>query len=410
MREDIKLSNEEIRRKYWIHNAVLSMALRWKKRDSNIWVFGCWEGNRYDDSSKYLFEYVTKNLKTITAYWITKNPEIYKRLASQGVKVMLATEKETRKILLKAGVAFYSNGLDDICNLYYLAGALIIDLNHAPIAAKNVCYFNFKNKRFPIKQLKLLKRAIFNWFYFDYTIVPSEIAKEFWMNSFCINNPNKFLIAGLPRYDVLKGEKYISRELPNFYEKDTHFILYMPTYRKYRNTVIEDFIRSVLNDQEFQDALKNNNYKLVIKPHYAEVFNQEIKSSDSIIVLDSNTGCSTQELLSIAKVLITDYSSCCVDFSVTSNPILMYTPDLEEYIEHNGLAKEFGPIYKSEHIIKDSQQLIACLDDIIKNKKNHIEITKMIYELFNDHSEEGSYSERVANLIAGITNRPEVIE
>ena len=54
-------------------------------RNNKKWVFSTWEGKAYRGSSRYLYEYVSKN-ETIESIWITKNKKLYQELSFKGIK------------------------------------------------------------------------------------------------------------------------------------------------------------------------------------------------------------------------------------------------------------------------------------------------------------------------------------
>lgn len=59
------------RKKYWFPNMLLFYLLRLNVcRDKNLWIFGSWEGNRYDDNSRHLFEYIREMHPDIRAVWL----------------------------------------------------------------------------------------------------------------------------------------------------------------------------------------------------------------------------------------------------------------------------------------------------------------------------------------------------
>ena len=63
------------RKLIWIINVALSFILLVFKpfRNKRIWVFGCWEGKRYDDNSRYLYEYIYNNNSNIRCIWISRD-------------------------------------------------------------------------------------------------------------------------------------------------------------------------------------------------------------------------------------------------------------------------------------------------------------------------------------------------
>lgn len=402
MSHNILIDGRRLRRKYWLQNSILSFLLKinsWSRK-KNIWVFGCWAGQRYDDSCRYVYEYILEFHPEISPCWITKNVDVEHYLKSQGKPVLLANSNAGKKMMLKAGVAFYSNGLDDFSNKFYLSGAMIVNLNHAPIALKELKYFNFEEKNFVIKALKKIKRYMFNWFYFDYTIVPSKIAMKSWMRAFCQYNSNRYFISGLPRYDVLCNQNYIKKEVPYFFKSNEKYILYLPTYRRYKNNVIDEFISEITKNKYFQEVIEASKYKIVIKPHFADL-NIEAKdiSNNNLLILDSNVSFSTQELLSISDILITDYSSCCVDFSITGRPVLLYTPDFNQYKESNGISEEFEVLYQMKNLIMSPSELLTRLINIVLNKNTEMEVSDLLRNNINLGTLEPPYSKTIVDFV-----------
>ena len=391
-----------LRRKYWLVNAILSIVLKFSRffRNKKIWVFGCWNGFRYDDSTRFVYEYLLESNVSISPYWITKSEEIYSKLKAQRKPVLLSGTKEAKKKLLSCGAIFYTNGIDDISNIYFSSGAMVVNLNHAPIALKELKYFDFESRIFPIRVLKIIKKWLFNWFYFDYIVVPSEKAKRAWMFAFCDCKESKYFICGLPRYDILLSN-FQNTVLGKYYNFriDYQYILYLPTYRKYENTIIADFIKEMNSDEDFQKVLDDRGYKIIIKPHFAEQINLDEISEDShIIVLNSNDSISTQELLGAASILISDYSSCVIDYAISGRPILLFTPDLTEYIKENGIAEEFRKVY-FENSIQNYKQLINVMISLMKEPVKSWPLTEYLNNEYNRNDKTPPYSKEVVEFI-----------
>ena len=396
----VSLSNEKTRRRFWLVNAFISLFSRLTrfKRKPNIWVFGCWEGRRYDDNSKYLFEYILKNEPSITPFWITRSKEVQQKVSASGKPILLSEDKEAKRIMKKAGVAFYTNGLDDFSNYCYVKGALIIDLNHAPIGVKEVSYYNYKSCFFLKRWLKQLKRFLFDWFYFDYAIVTSDKCESFWKRAFSLDNSKKLLrVKGLPRYDTLLLNKQEKKE------NDIKTILYLPTYRRYDNSVVNNVFASISDDEEFKSVLKEKRAKIIIKPHFEDFFVHEDKNKSTCVeLMPPNSILSTQELLSISDCLITDYSSCCVDFSILSRPIVFYTPDFDKYSADNGISEEFKDFFsviETQYDVESlKKRLVKIIEDNFSNNNESLTLDRM----FNGSSKQNNhhpFCQEVTNLI-----------
>lgn len=138
---------------------------------------------------------------------------------------------------------------------------------------------------------------------------------------------------GMPRNDVIiKNQEQLFREkVYKHYglSSDCRVVLYAPTYRDAGNTYEPIDIDAVIV------ALKEQfggNWVCLMRMHYLGSTKEE-KSS----VISATDYPDMQELLAASDVLISDYSSSIWDFSFTGRPCLLYTPDVDLYVEKRGL-------------------------------------------------------------------------
>ena len=82
-------------------------------RDKHLWTFGAWDGLRYSDNSRALYEYTLANCPEIKAVWMTKSPKVYERLHSKGLPVELCYSESGKAVQRKAGYFFLTKGPDD---------------------------------------------------------------------------------------------------------------------------------------------------------------------------------------------------------------------------------------------------------------------------------------------------------
>lgn len=140
---------------------------------------------------------------------------------------------------------------------------------------------------------------------------------------------SKFLECGMPRNDgLINGmEKTINENIREKYgiSKDTHIVLYAPTYRGEEK---DAYLNVDLDDKKCLEAAQNRfggTWVLMVRKHH---FLNTMSFKKGIDVSDY---WDMQELLFIADIFITDYSSCMWDFSLTKKPGFIYAPDLENY-------------------------------------------------------------------------------
>lgn len=114
--------------------------------------------------------------------------------------------------------------------------------------------------------------------------------------------------------------------------KDQHLLLYAPTFRK--DNSLEYYN---INFREITKILEKKGEKwtilLRLHPHLRD-FSKQLLGKDSNII-DTTAFDDIQELLYVADMVISDYSSLIFDFALTKRPCLLYVPDLEEYTSHD---------------------------------------------------------------------------
>lgn len=136
---------------------------------------------------------------------------------------------------------------------------------------------------------------------------------------------------GTPRNDLLFQRDHSKREfiIENLsLDPSTKVLLYAPTFRENDDLEVYD-----IDYPKLIEALKHRfggQWTILVKlhPHL-------IAKADQIIhgrhVKNVTAYDDVQELMFIADVLITDYSSLMFDFAITGRPCFLYVPDLQVY-------------------------------------------------------------------------------
>ncbi|NKE06824.1 CDP-glycerol glycerophosphotransferase family protein [Mesobacillus selenatarsenatis] len=183
--------------------------------------------------------------------------------------------------------------------------------------------------------------------------------------SACGINQRKIYPIGLPRNDIFFKTNDIAKMKKDFYKDynipdDKKIILYAPTYRDTDNDNPINLDFSKLQKelgQQYVFVLKLHpflaNYKFKAATKEEEQFVLNLSSIDDI-----------QDLLLIADVLITDYSSVIFDFAITGRPMIFYSYDLGAYergFDFDYRTKLPGPIvFNQEELeveLKDYRKL-----------------------------------------------------
>lgn len=186
-----------------------------------------------------------------------------------------------------------------------------------------------------------------------------------------------FIESGLPRNDILFSDyKKVADEIKEKFgiPKEGRVLIYAPTFR--RGCKAETYN---LNFRKLVATLEEKyggTWYIFFRTH------NFVKQSCPIHnerVIDVSNYDDMQELLCASDFMISDYSSCMWDFSLTKQPCISYVPDLESYQSND---RSFAyPLHKWPYpIVKNNEELIEAIKNfdldsyIIKVSEHHKEL------------------------------------
>lgn len=380
-------------RKYSLpFNIVLFNLCRfWPFRSKKIWVFGAWEGKKYDDNSKYLIQYVKKlHGDKIRTIWLTNNLDALNRTREDGIESYLNGSIKGKWLQLRAGVSIYTNGLIDFGVFPLVGGSTVVALWHG-MSFKRI--YNGTYIAASLVAKKILDK-LFSWTYRNITIATSEYSAKWCAEMFTLNKKYIY-ITGQPRNDAFKNLER-SKVLQNTTISPTkNIILYMPTYRMPSMGVdaMTRIVENLYNSRTLSQMLDASNSVFIAKIHPLTP-HIDLKNRDNFVVLDFAAVENNQDLLGIADCLVTDYSSCFIDYALLRRPIVFYTPDEESFFKYSEtVEKEFFDI---EHQCQATNP-----DNLVERLSSQsTTIADVTNAIFEDESIRGTcYSENVYKVI-----------
>lgn len=239
-------------------------------------------------------------------------------------------------------------------------------------------------------------------------ITTSEPIRSCYAEAFGITI-DKVWAAGTPRSDIFFNEEKkaaaIERVLATYPElKDRKIVLIAPTYRgskvedadyDFEKLKIRDLTKSLGEDYivvtKWHPALSENIRRGLISCKGLD----QSTSDDKII--DASEYSDINDLLIIAEVLVTDYSSVIFDYYLLNKPIVYYAYDLEEYENERGLYYDFKE-YVYGQVVTDYKELVEAISD----KDLSFNLREKFGRKFMS-SCDGHSTERVCNWIVGET-------
>lgn len=356
-------------------------------RKKDIWVFGNQKG--YIDNTRYFFEYISRNYEQYECYWLANNKYECSTISQKGLKSVPKHSFNGYWLSARANFSFICNGFSDVNRLLALNGKVISFWHGTPIKKiyldSQYDLKKFGGHPFAIKIsgliLKFLNQHI-DFYYasnkFEQTIVTRAAA-------ICAS---KSVALGVPRFDEIRNAKR-HKNLP-----DGRLILYAPTWREDRFQT-SNFAISKKEYENLCSFLDLTNTYLIVKPHPLtdpkELICTGLKPSKYILYSDALGIDDISALYIHVNILITDLSSSIFDYLISGNPVILFMPDVKQYMHGDrGIYQEFNDIFNSEVILKSWSELICTLniqkfhyieliDDIGSEIKKKTDVCQNIY-------------------------------
>lgn len=191
------------------------------------------------------------------------------------------------------------------------------------------------------------RKLMSQWQHRNYDVFTTSSADVSDILSAAMNIPRSvFTDTGISRMDIFYNQNWIQQLHTDFYRNHPQYcgkkiILWAPTFR---GTPQTGFLSGKDEMLRLQQSLPED-YALIIRTHRF-AHSREI---------DTPISCSTESLLALTDILITDYSSIYYDYTYFRRPIILFAPDLEEYQQSVGMYIDYESL--PGNLAKDYDQL-----------------------------------------------------
>ena len=354
--------------------------LRWLPVNRHKIVLNNFQGRGYGDSPKYIAEEIIRQKLPYDLVWLVADlnmelPSGIRKVKLQSVRA--SYELSTAKVIIsnvKVALPYHKK-----------RSQFYIQTWHGSMAFKAI-EKDAQEKLNPnyLKETIADSKQI-NLFLSCNSVQTQEIQTIFWYDG-------EIFESGSPRNDMLyKPIQYkdaVKRKLGM--EPSTKVVLYAPTFR-------DDFRTDVYNldlalvSKSLSDSL-GGEWRMLVRLHPNVMKENIVKlTSDSI---DVTSYPDMQELLLVADVLITDYSTIIYDMAIMRKIILLYAPDLDDYKNNRGLK----PIYFNlpSRINQSNDELLEYISDLdLVAYQKRLEKFVSTIRIFDD----GNASKRVVDRI-----------
>lgn len=324
------------------------------KRKYNIWVFGHYNG--YSENTKYFFEYAS-SMGAYNCYWLANDEDELNEVLEKGFQAVLKNSIKGYWYSSRAYLTFICTGYSDVNRILALRSNVIHFWHGTPI--KKVFFdqkdqsifapFRYHLSKFLVSRIKLYYAS--SNFEKDIVAKAAHLSKE------------KAIALGSPRYDYIRHHHH-GEVLYNIKKKYAEIILFAPTWRQ-NNNWNEGFYLSQEDKYKLECYLESRDSLLLIKQHpktdskYIKLWgldnSERIMFTEDIGLKDINS------MYKHIDILITDVSSVLFDFLIFDKPILIFMPDLNEYIRSERGVYDYFKDFLTESSIKSWSDLINSL-------------------------------------------------
>ena len=362
--------------------------------DEDLIITGAYGGNAYLDNTRTLFEFLNKHTN-YRVVWITKSKKVVKEIRKKGYNAIHSLNINAIRLMRKAKFIFITHGIYDLLPIEISPDTTVILTWHGTPIKKIVLdetdKFYVYTKWGNIFKLKLRYDQ-----YINFVLTPTNGDLEHENLSSAFKIPlSKILNLGYPRHDILfNKDRAIVKSLKkkfNIAENFNRIILYCPTFRSNKTSGFKISNKDLKN---LDDMLKETNSLFLLKGH---LFGKLVDYQGYDNIRNISKGVDIHELYLISDILITDYSSTMVDFSLLDRPILLFPYDLEEYIKKRGMYYNLNDIAPGP-LLFTINELIEALRDIDEIEKIYAEKRRIIRDRFNKYVD-GNSTKRILDFL-----------
>lgn len=191
----------------------------------------------------------------------------------------------------------------------------------------------------------------------SFVVCSSEEIADIYASAFGVER-EKVLPLGSLRADVLLNSDNSAELRAGFEEKypqcsGKKIVLYAPTFRD--DPELDKEFLSHFDYSMFEKEL-GGTHCLLVRLH--PQVHGEMRIDGAVDVTDYKN---VNELTLISDVLITDYSSICMDFVLLGKPCVFFAPDLDEYTQRRPFYKDYRTYVPGE-IAQNTAELVGVLN------------------------------------------------
>lgn len=335
-------------------------------------LFVVYGGQRYDDSPKAVYEAMLADPRftDFTFKWAFLNPDSVNEVSTQNKLKIDTLEYFIEALKSKywitnssasRGLNFMKNSTKNIFFTHGMTGIKKIGID-----IKNRSGFDLFKERH------------------DYIVLEGKKEEEIIRRAWRVNDSTKILNIGLPRNDDLftrSADSILILKHKLGLPQDKKVILYAPTFREYnRDSKFSTLLKPPFDFDNWYREL-GDDYILLLTAHYEVSKLMNVPDNHPFIV-NAFGYPNINDLIVVADLLISDYSSIIFDFALTERPIFSYSYDYDQYSEQRGLYDGYDNLFYNG-ILKSETEVIEAIKHLDFEVQS--EFTKTVKDTYFSH-------------------------
>lgn len=304
--------------------AILRLSRLFKGIQPNKVVFMCFRGRSYGDNPRYISERLHERYPQAEIVWAFRGNVIHemKSKVPNYVRCISMSARSYFSELATARVWVDNFTKDSILRGFPKGKQFYIQTWHGDRPIKKICYDEYD------RGYRLEEEA-------DLVLTGSTFGQQLYRTAF--RYKGAYLNEGAPRNDILvrNDPEDVKRiRLKIGVPEGAKLLLYAPTYREGASVIpkaAQMDLRRTLN------LLSRNGepWICLYRAHYLSA-GIDLESEKGRII-DMSKYEDMSELLLVSDMLLTDYSSCAMDYCVLNRPIFMFMADYEAYLSRRSV-------------------------------------------------------------------------
>ena len=355
----------------------------------------------YNCNQKYITKEIVKQNLPVEIYWGVTKDQIKKRKKDGIPDEVILVEKYSFDYFkaLASSKFWFDNAL--CCVWKYIPkkkSQIYIETWHGSMGLKKISKDDVADKHW-LKKAKICGREV------NCCISNSAFETQVFRETYF--KKNKIMELGHARNDILFDESAKAALKEKIFERynlsiekgtlvdsvqNTHVCLYAPTFRDDKNIDFFD-----IDFKRLLEALREKyggEWKIFKRFHFHDRKKKNKKIKDTVNVTSYPD---MQELLMVADIGITDYSSWICDFVLTGRPGFIYANDLAEY---NNLRGLYYPLEETPFPIATNND--ELIENVLNFDDEEYQQKREQFLIDRGSKEDGHAAEKIVDLVKDV--------